>query len=228
MAGSGQAPTPYDGMGTPTRMDMRTHEDGTPAERFEAVRAERHAPGDDALPRRKRRLRAQIAQPLLPVISARTDRRSGAVSAAAALLDGATEPARLLTGAQVALESLIREGVDTIFGYPGGANLWLYRYLPDYPAAAPHPGPPRTGWRACRRRLRAQQAWFGRRGLRDERSRSAQPRDGTRDGLHGLGPGGRHHRPGAEHRHRNRQLPGVGRHRLDDVGRQALLSDHQG
>jgi hypothetical protein len=26
-------------------MDMRTHEDGTPAERFEAVRAERHAPG---------------------------------------------------------------------------------------------------------------------------------------------------------------------------------------
>ena len=40
----------------------------------------------------------------------------------------------MLTGAQVALESLIREGVDTIFGYPGGANLWLYRYLPDYPA----------------------------------------------------------------------------------------------
>jgi acetolactate synthase I/II/III large subunit len=40
---------------------------------------------------------------------------------------------RRLTGAQVALESLIREGVDTIFGYPGGANLWLYRYLPDYP-----------------------------------------------------------------------------------------------
>ena len=39
----------------------------------------------------------------------------------------------MLTGAQVALESLIREGVDTIFGYPGGANLWLYRYLPEYP-----------------------------------------------------------------------------------------------
>ncbi len=36
----------------------------------------------------------------------------------------------MLTGAQIALESLIREGVDTIFGYPGGANLWLYRYLP--------------------------------------------------------------------------------------------------
>lgn len=45
MAGSGQAPTPYDGMGTPTRMDMRTEEKGVPAERFDAVRAERFAPG---------------------------------------------------------------------------------------------------------------------------------------------------------------------------------------
>ena len=45
----------------------------------------------------------------------------------------AHEPARRITGAQIALESLLREGVDTIFGYPGGANLWLYRYLPEYP-----------------------------------------------------------------------------------------------
>jgi len=42
------------------------------------------------------------------------------------------EPRRL-SGAQIALESLIHEGVDTIFGYPGGANLWLYRWLPEYP-----------------------------------------------------------------------------------------------
>src|SRR6202165_2875264 len=42
------------------------------------------------------------------------------------------EPRRL-SGAQIALESLIHEGVDTIFGYPGGANLWIYRYLPEYP-----------------------------------------------------------------------------------------------
>jgi len=42
-------------------------------------------------------------------------------------------PAPRLTGAQIALECLIREGVDTIFGYPGGANLWLYRWLPEYP-----------------------------------------------------------------------------------------------
>ncbi|HYL72148.1 MAG TPA: thiamine pyrophosphate-binding protein, partial [Candidatus Dormibacteraeota bacterium] len=43
-----------------------------------------------------------------------------------------SEPRRL-TGAQIALETLVQEGVDTIFGYPGGANLWLYRWLPAYP-----------------------------------------------------------------------------------------------
>ena len=37
------------------------------------------------------------------------------------------------TGAEIMLEALRREGVDTIFGYPGGANLWLYRYLPEFP-----------------------------------------------------------------------------------------------
>jgi acetolactate synthase-1/2/3 large subunit len=42
-------------------------------------------------------------------------------------------PARRMTGAQICLESLLREGVDTIFGYPGGANLYLYRWLPEYP-----------------------------------------------------------------------------------------------
>ncbi|MGA8360123.1 MAG: biosynthetic-type acetolactate synthase large subunit [Candidatus Dormiibacterota bacterium] len=68
------------------------------------------------------------------MITTRTDQRSSAAATTAAGPDGQTEPPRMLTGAQVALESLIREGVDTIFGYPGGANLWLYRYLPDYPA----------------------------------------------------------------------------------------------
>ena len=34
-----------------------------------------------------------------------------------------------MTGAQMVMESFIREGVDTIFGYPGGANLPLYDVL---------------------------------------------------------------------------------------------------
>jgi acetolactate synthase I/II/III large subunit len=31
------------------------------------------------------------------------------------------------------MESLLREGVDTVFGYPGGANLPMYDTLPQYP-----------------------------------------------------------------------------------------------
>jgi len=38
-----------------------------------------------------------------------------------------------LTGAQIVWESLVREGVEIVFGYPGGANLPIYDALPDYP-----------------------------------------------------------------------------------------------
>ena len=37
------------------------------------------------------------------------------------------------TGAQILMESLIKEGVDTIFGYPGGAVLNIYDELLNYP-----------------------------------------------------------------------------------------------
>jgi len=37
-----------------------------------------------------------------------------------------------ITGAQMVMEAFLREGVDTIFGYPGGANLPLYDVLPEY------------------------------------------------------------------------------------------------
>ncbi|HHX50927.1 MAG TPA: biosynthetic-type acetolactate synthase large subunit [Clostridia bacterium] len=39
-----------------------------------------------------------------------------------------------LTGAQILLQSLLREGVDTVFGYPGGAVLPLYDELYQTPA----------------------------------------------------------------------------------------------
>ena len=38
-----------------------------------------------------------------------------------------------LTGAQMVCESLIREGVDVVFGIPGGAILPLYQTMPEYP-----------------------------------------------------------------------------------------------
>jgi acetolactate synthase I/II/III large subunit len=39
----------------------------------------------------------------------------------------------VLTGAEIVFECLLAEGVTTIFGYPGGANLPLYQHLPSYP-----------------------------------------------------------------------------------------------
>jgi acetolactate synthase-1/2/3 large subunit len=39
----------------------------------------------------------------------------------------------ILTGAQILWESLLREGVDTVFGYPGGAILPAYDAMLDYP-----------------------------------------------------------------------------------------------
>jgi acetolactate synthase-1/2/3 large subunit len=38
-----------------------------------------------------------------------------------------------LTGAQILCESLLKEGVEVIFGFPGGALLPLYDVLPQYP-----------------------------------------------------------------------------------------------
>ncbi|MEA4907196.1 MAG: biosynthetic-type acetolactate synthase large subunit [Chloroflexi bacterium] len=38
-----------------------------------------------------------------------------------------------LTGAQIMWESLVREGVDVVFGYPGGQNLPIYDAMIDYP-----------------------------------------------------------------------------------------------
>ncbi len=38
-----------------------------------------------------------------------------------------------MTGADIVLEALQREGVDLIFGYPGGANLPIYQQLPRHP-----------------------------------------------------------------------------------------------
>ena len=41
-----------------------------------------------------------------------------------------------MTGAQAVLECLKREGVDVVFGYPGGAVLSLYDEV--YKAQFPH------------------------------------------------------------------------------------------
>jgi acetolactate synthase-1/2/3 large subunit len=40
----------------------------------------------------------------------------------------------VMTGADMVLTALEREGVDVVFGYPGGANLPIYQRLPGHPA----------------------------------------------------------------------------------------------
>ena len=40
---------------------------------------------------------------------------------------------KTLTGAQILWECLVREGVDVVFGYPGGAILPAYDAMLDYP-----------------------------------------------------------------------------------------------
>jgi len=48
-----------------------------------------------------------------------------------------TEPTRI-SGSQAVLEALIAEGVDTIFGYPGGAIMPIYDALYDYNDSLKH------------------------------------------------------------------------------------------
>lgn len=47
-------------------------------------------------------------------------------------LNGKSPQTRRLTGSQAVLECLLAEGVDTIFGYPGGAIMPIYDALYDY------------------------------------------------------------------------------------------------
>src|SRR4026208_2600541 len=41
----------------------------------------------------------------------------------------ATAPVEMPTGAEMLIQALVHEGVDTIFGYPGGAVLHIYDEL---------------------------------------------------------------------------------------------------
>src|SRR4051795_31843 len=38
-----------------------------------------------------------------------------------------------LTGAQILCRALLQQGVDVMFGYPGGAIMPFYHALPDHP-----------------------------------------------------------------------------------------------
>src|SRR5437764_6281728 len=46
---------------------------------------------------------------------------------------GGCDVGELLSGAQILCRVLVEEGVDTIWGYPGGAIMPFYHALPDFP-----------------------------------------------------------------------------------------------
>ncbi len=47
-----------------------------------------------------------------------------------------------LSGAEIVIKALVDQGVDVVFGYPGGAVLPIYDALYQAECVAPHPGPP--------------------------------------------------------------------------------------
>ena len=111
----------------------------------------------------------------------------------------APQPERGVTmsGAEILVECLIREGVDTIFAYPGGASMHMHQALTKredkirtYPAAA------RAGRRVRRGRLCPRHRQ-GRRVHGDQRPRRDQSRDRHRRRLSRLDAAGGDHRPGA-------------------------------
>lgn len=55
-----------------------------------------------------------------------------------------------ITGAHAFMQSLVQEGVDTIFGYPGGAIMPVFDALYDYDKHINHISyPPRTRCNTC-------------------------------------------------------------------------------
>ena len=58
-----------------------------------------------------------------------------------------------MTGAEMVIRALQDQGVEHIFGYPGGAVLPIYDALFHQDKVQPRPRPPRAGRGACGRGL---------------------------------------------------------------------------
>ena len=94
--------------------------------------------------------------------------------------------ARTMTGAEMVITALIDQGVEHIFGYPGGAVLPIYDELFQQDKIKHILVRQEGGARARRRRLRALDRQGGRR-ARDVRPRRHQLRHrphGRADGFH--------------------------------------------
>ena len=133
-----------------------------------------------------------------------------------------TQDTRTMTGAQVVIQALVEQGVEVIFGYPGGAVLPLYdalfqqdklrHILVRHEQAAVH---------AAEGYARS----TGKVGVRagDLRPRGHQHGDRPDRRADGFGAAGLPDRPGADPHDRQRRLPGGGHGRHHPAVHQAQL-----
>ncbi|HEX6732278.1 MAG TPA: biosynthetic-type acetolactate synthase large subunit [Pyrinomonadaceae bacterium] len=75
-----------------------------------------------------------MAKPMIEIANADV----GELDASVVLPTGAETYPQEMRGARILLETLVREGVDTIFGYPGGAVLHVYDELARMPNQLRH------------------------------------------------------------------------------------------
>ena len=128
------------------------------------------------------------------------------------------------TGAQILWECLVREGVSTVFGYPGGAILPAYDAMLDYPIrhvlvrheqGATHMA---DGYARATGKVGVAIATSG--PGRDQHGHRHRHRDD------GLVADRLHHRAGRQQADRHRRLPGDRHHRHHAAGHQAQLPGH--
>ena len=128
-----------------------------------------------------------------------------------------------LTGAEILIRCLQEEGVEYVFGYPGGAVLYIYDELFKQDKRQARAGAPRAG-APCTRptAIRARSTKVGVALVTSGPGRD-QRRHRHRHRVHGLDPDGDHHRPGADARDRPGRVPGVRHGRHHAAVRQAQL-----
>ena len=128
-----------------------------------------------------------------------------------------------MTGAKILMECLLEQGVDTVFGYPGGTILNVYDELYNYGGKVRHiltaheQGASHAAGRLCP--LHRQ----GGRMLRHLGPRLHQPHHRHCHGLYGLVACGLHHLQCQREPHRQGLLPGGGHHRHHHAHHQVQL-----
>jgi acetolactate synthase-1/2/3 large subunit len=74
-----------------------------------------------------------VVEVVMAVATSELDRQPPVASDGRSKPSGAEVPRSMKSGAQIIWEVLVQEGVEVVFGYPGGAIMPTYDALPGYP-----------------------------------------------------------------------------------------------